>query len=110
MAMKLKDRRKVTKTVAVEYEGETVDVTYWPAKITNQTNTDARDADASAFNAEWISRVVAKWDVIDEDGGEFPPTVENARQLESLFLVAVITAIYGDMRPNATSGSGSFGG
>lgn len=110
MAMKLKDRHKITKVVTVEYDGEAVDVTYRPAMITNQTNVDARTSDANSFNAEWISRVVAEWDVIDEDGSKFAPTVDNARRMESLFLQAVIVAIYGDMRPNGTSGNGSFGG
>lgn len=103
---------KKTRTIEVEYEGERVRVTYYPARITprweQEFNEALKDEWKSRAVVEGLASVLADWDLVD-NGEPFPPTEENLVQLPMDFLVAVFTRIMEDQRPNPKSG-GSFGG
>ena len=108
MAYKPSERRKITKRVTVEHEGDACWVDYYPARVTGKLFADMNALDtASERNAKWCERVVAAWDVVGDDDKPAPITYDEIIDYEPAFLAAVVTAIVTDMRPNPTNGDGS---
>lgn len=107
MPISLADLTTATRLVAVEYDGQTVNVTYYPGRLTpavearlNQANADNRPAGGVA---DELARIVAGWDVLDEKGKPAPVTADLLRDLPTRFLLALVSAIGADARPNARS-------
>lgn len=111
-----------TKSVAVEWEGETITVSYSPAQYTpnyiDALNAKQRAAesieDATEQGrqfAEMACEVVKAWDIQDENGAVLPATPDNMALLPVALIQAMIVAITVDLRPNENGGatvSGSF--
>lgn len=107
MPISLADLTKATRSLTLEYDGSTVALTYYPGKLTpavearlNQANADNRPAGGVA---EELARLIASWDVLDAKGKPEPITVELLRELPTRFLLAMVSAIGADARPNASS-------
>lgn len=95
------------RTVAVSYEGETVNITYKPGRITpavearlNQAALDNRPAEGLAAE---LASIITTWDITDEKGKPEPVTEGLLRDLPTRFLVACVQAVGDDIRPNAQS-------
>ncbi|MDE1904955.1 MAG: hypothetical protein KGH75_00710 [Rhodospirillales bacterium] len=120
---------KLRKSCSFEYLGETVNVEYYPAalsdvaaqgkKITAEVNAaQAADDEAAVRQAmldtgAWLCGILASWDYLEDDGVTMQPiTPENmATQLETFsdFIWAVFTAITTSHTAGNASGTPSSG-
>lgn len=113
-------------TVAFDYAGETVNVTYAPGNINEKvfagiaslaeansfdlskvdtTNMSEISADLSAVLSavnDTLVAVVSKWDVLNDDGTMFPLDVKRLSELPILFRAEVLTKVFENFAPNAT--------
>lgn len=93
--------------MAVAYDGETINVTYYPGKLTpatesrlNKANEDNRPA---AGVAAELALIMEAWDVLDEKGKPEPVTAALLAEMPTRLLLAIVSAIGTDARPNAVS-------
>lgn len=107
MPISLADLTRATRTVAVEYDGHTVNLTYTPGKLTPAV--EARLNDANEHNrpasgvADELAQIIVGWDVTDEKGKPVEVTTELLHEFPTRFLLACVQAIGSDARPNAQS-------
>lgn len=101
--MKLSDiYLKKQRTVTVEFEGDSLTVTYKPMVITPAFTEEIAGVNGDslrAFHERMILRLVADWEVLDEEGQRILPSEEFLHTLPIAFLVAVTDAIWNDIRP-----------
>jgi hypothetical protein len=95
MAIRLSDLRRKTRSVTVHYQGEDVNVEYYVNAVTPEFLLSSNEP------LDQIKRVVASWDVQDDDGNNLAPA-EIADKLPIAFLNAVISAIIEDMTLSVT--------
>lgn len=107
MPIRLADLRNKTRTVNVAYDGETIAVTYYPGKLTpatesrlNKANEDNRPV--SGVAAE-LALIMESWDVLDAKGKPEPVTAALLAEMPTRLLLAIVSAIGVDARPNAVS-------
>lgn len=115
-------RRAVTREAVIEYDGEPVSVWYRPAAVDlgffdeiSQLSAAVSTAqgggtlapgalvEAQRALARLLVAVVAHWDVLDEDGQEIPPSVEDALTYEPAFLWAVLNGVITAIKPGEAS-------
>lgn len=105
--------RQETATTAIEYDGETVNVTYRKKLV--QTATFNVSAEEPRYLApilrEELERLIVSWDVLDEDDQPLPATQDVTRSFEFEFLLAVFEGVMEHALPGehggATSSTGS---
>lgn len=89
------------RTVAVSYNGSTVQVIYNPAVINPEYQRESlkkRDElEWDEFLADDLSRLIVSWDLTDEDDKMFPVTKESLLTLPTMFTGSVSVAIYSDL-------------
>lgn len=103
-------RRKETKVVNVQFEGDTVQVAYHAAAITPRLVALAQELQTDvAVIADVIQRIVVWWDVLDDEGNRIPPTPENTMEFDVAFLGAVVNGVFGDMAPGEATAVESSG-
>ncbi len=96
-----------TLTVPVEVYGESLSVTWRPAALTPALEArvgDVADQPASAQTAvlvEVLSRLLAGWDLTEDDGSPVPTSVERLRDLPTAFLWAVYGGLSAEAAPKA---------
>jgi hypothetical protein len=83
-------------TVTVEYDGDTVNVTYATGKVTPHYGASLEGRQI----AEALPEIVTAWDVLGDDGQPLPCSIDVTRQLPVKFTNAVMAAIQEDQRPN----------
>ncbi len=109
-----------TKTIAVEWEGETVQIDYSPSQYTpayiDALAAKQKEAEAEADTAkqgekfsEMACEVVKAWDIQGDDGAVLPVSVAAMSQLPVSLIQRFIESITGDLSPNARGGSVSNG-
>jgi hypothetical protein len=89
--MKLSELQKKTRNIEVEYQGETVAITYLVNVVTPGFLSDEPDL------VEQVKRAVVEWDVLNDDGEKLPPK-EVAGEMPLAFLKLVLEAVIDDMR------------
>jgi len=95
------------RTVAVEFDGEIINITYTTGGLTPAV--EGRLAQASRDNrpasgmADELASIIVDWDIVDDKGKPEQVTREILSSLPTQFLVACVIAIGADNRPNATS-------
>lgn len=102
MAMTLSKVQDKTTTTTVLWDGETVDVGYRPGMVTaallEQVQAAAARDDMGVIGV-LFSKMLAWWDVLDDDGERIPVTAEAVSQVPLDFAMAVLKAVQGTMRP-----------
>lgn len=91
MPIKLSDLLKRTRVITVEFQGETVTVTYRLNAVTPALLSGKPSA------VEQVKAVVEEWDVLDDRGRPMAPDV-IAEQMPTMFLEAVLSAVVQDMQ------------
>jgi len=95
------------RTVAVEFDGEIINITYTTGKLTPAV--EARLNDANENNrpasgvADELANIITGWDILGDDGEPVPITAELLHEFPTRFLLACVQAIGADNHPNATS-------
>jgi hypothetical protein len=130
MPMRLTDLMKNTIPITFDYEGQTCNLEYRPSAITMKMHmaaaqlmlmnkeADIAETDAEAVVAahrvnqaeaqidgfgsfaEAVVALVAKWDVLGEDGAPIPITQETMVRLPRDFVYAIWAAIMAAYAPN----------
>jgi hypothetical protein len=112
----VKARRAVTdttKTVTVEFAGETMDVTYRIGAMSRATIRrfeTAKDEEQVDAAITFITEVVSAWEVVDLDGAVLPIPEEVLSSLPIDFLTAIIGAVMTDVQVPKASEDSSFAG
>lgn len=116
MPIRLSDLRANKRTVAVEYDGETLNVEYRPQAVNPEyqdwlKNLGQREAKTSEAELwEKILAVVSGWDLLDDDGQPLPVSREFIAMLPTDLLMAITWAIQEDAGPNRRSAGSSGAG
>lgn len=98
MAIKLNELKARTYHLKVKYQGDTLELDYYPNVVDREfvetMDTLENDYDKIAYQ---LGRVVQRWDVLDDEGKEIPPTDPVVKTLPKLFTLAVLNAIIEDI-------------
>lgn len=99
-----------TASVTFAVGQDSVTVVYYPGRVTEKALADLQDlgqmtgdtvtAGFSAFN-ETLAGLIKSWDVMNDDGTMFPVEAARLAELPIGFRIQVISAILGDLRPEA---------
>lgn len=106
--MRLSELTAATRTIAVSYLTYTLNVTYRPGVMT--PDEDDRIQAARETNTatdaliDLMSRLLAAWDVVDDDDKPLPVTPALLRSMPSGLLLAIMAAVQADMVPNVMTG------
>lgn len=112
----VKARRAVTdttKTVTVEFAGESMEVTYRIGAMSRATIRrfeTAKDEEQVDAAITFITEVVSAWEVVDLDGAVLPITEEVLASLPIDLLTAIIGAVMADVQVPKPSEDSSFAG
>jgi hypothetical protein len=102
MSVKLDDMKTRTKKLVVEWDGEQVDVSYYPNVVTPQLLEQVAEAAAQedlSVLGVMLEPVLEWWDVLDDKGKRIPTSAAVIRTIPMSFLNAVQTAIEEAQRP-----------
>ena len=117
MPIKLTDLRKSTRTLAVEYEGETANVQYRPSALTpylqmvlldwyvGEESADRKYKTTLNDVLDAFTNLVATWDVLDESGKPLPVNRQWVRQMPTQFIATIIGSILEDIRSPKANGA-----
>lgn len=117
MPITLDNLKKDVRTCTVEYNGETAQVTYRPSgytpEVEDRFQTYVQSSRSSNGFAEFLAGILISWDLLDDNGKEFPIELEDLRTLPGRFLTIVVNAITADMQEandenRKNSGAGSL--
>jgi len=112
MAIRVNELKSMSRTVKVEFFGESCDVTYALGAITTEMQDEIRLATETGDESFLIAQfrhIVTGWDVLGEDGEPLPLTEEALRPLPIPFLASVLEQVVTD-RGNSPKGSNSGAG
>jgi len=94
--MRLTKVLEQTRTIEVEFSGETVEVEYFMNVITPGLLKELQEYGKEA-PLHQLEAMVKKWDVVDDEGEEIRPTQENLPKFPLGFLIVVLQQIDQDM-------------
>jgi hypothetical protein len=101
MGLKMGDFAKDERVVEMQVGDETASVTYRASAYTPRVESELQGAleqnRPSLGMARLLAGVLLSWEVLDEDGNEIEPTMDNLMDIPSVLLGAAITAISRDM-------------
>lgn len=100
-----------TASVTLAVGAESVTITYYPGRVTEKTialtqamasmTGETMAASYARFN-EALAGLIQRWDVLEDDGATmFPLLPERLADLPVGFRIQVMSAILGDLRPEA---------
>ncbi len=100
MPISIQKLAEARRTVTFKFLGEDVAFEYKLGAL-NSVDTAATDEETTLHDL--LGRILVRWDVLDEQGQEIPPTAEAMRQhrLPTPFLRAVQEALLDDANPNS---------
>ena len=96
MPISVSELQKNVRTLTVDYDGETVTISYRPGVITPATSDEFNKQAA----VEQLESLLVSWDLLDEKEKTLPVSKELLDALPARFLAHLMSAIMGDMRPN----------
>jgi hypothetical protein len=99
-----------------QYEGETINLTYYPGHVTENIVADLQNFSSlnnsnvvssfKSFNTS-LASLIASWDVYEDEAqtAMFPIDASRFSELPIAFRMAVVGAIMSDVRPEAIATS-----
>ncbi len=111
MPIKVSHLKKSTKSLTIDWDGEKVLFAYRPGEITPALSVEMTDEDTKAPLVFTLLKVLASWDVLDDDTMQPIEITEDVLMgFPSAFLNAILKAIIQDYTvgegKSATSGAG----
>jgi len=114
MSISIRDYNRDEKICEMAVGDERAEVLYRPSAYTPRVESELQSAlernRPSAGMAELLAGVLISWEVLDEEGNEIEPTIENLMELPSVLLGAAVSAISEDIAGDVdrkNSGGGS---
>lgn len=98
MPIKASNMATNTANATVEYNNETVSITFYPDKFNNRIITQM-DGNVEGFDKA-LCELIKTWDVLEDDGSMYPLTPEKLAELSFPFRVQVAKSIANIIRPN----------
>lgn len=102
---------ELTRPLVVAFGGVDLTLSYRPSAVTPRFQKAVaaaqRDGDLDALILDPLCRLIAEWDLTDEDGTPVALTPDALADLPVPVLVGLMTAIGEDMAPDPTRGAGS---
>jgi hypothetical protein len=108
MAVKITDMMGRTKTIQVEWDGETVDVSYFHNVVTPEhleNVAQAADKEDLSVLGVMLEPVLDWWDILQDDGTRLPTDADTIRRVPMSFLNALNKAIEEAQNPPEGSSS-----
>lgn len=97
-----------TARVAIEVDGETLNVLYRPSGLTPAVQETLRELvqeQRAGMSLVTVLRgTLVEWDLLDEEGKPLPTDEATLQELPIVFLAQVAEAISEDMRPKEKNG------
>jgi len=111
MAVALSNMKARTKLISVNWDGESVDVSYYPHRVTPELLekvTSAADQDNLDVLGVMLEPVLEWWDILEEEGGPRLPTdAATIKTIPMSFLGKLQEAIQEAQRPPESASSGA---
>lgn len=108
MAVKMSEMKSRTKVLQVTWDGETVDVSYFPNVVTPELLEQVDDA-AKRDNLDilgvMLEPVLDWWDILLDDDTRMPTDADTIKRVPMSFLSKLQDAITEAQRPPAESSS-----
>jgi hypothetical protein len=105
VSIRLGDYYRDERIVEMQVGEEKAMLAYRPSAYTPRVESELQSAlernRPSAGMAELLAGVLISWEVLDEEGNEIEPTMDNLMDLPSVLLGAAITAIGEDITGEA---------
>ena len=110
MPITISHLKRNTRTIAVDFMGEQVNITYKPGEMTPALSLEMADVETRLPIVTVLERTVTAWDVMDDDMRPLPITRATLLELPSAFLAAVFDALMEDVSVGKPSGATSGAG
>ena len=96
--MKLSKLAEKTRTVQVQFEGETADVVYRVAELTPAFTEWLQEEGLTRRGSlyEALEKLVISWDIVDDNDQQLAVTVEGMKPIPSALLRAILYAVTRD--------------
>ena len=107
MGINIAKAQEETRTVTVEYGGESADVVFYPRRLTPSLLRSVKGGEDVDSVITVLARFVASWDVLGADGQPLPPTAEVMSEFPLDFLSAVLEATMQKTVPGEARGATS---
>jgi hypothetical protein len=99
--MRIADLLRDERIITIEVAGGSLTVTYKPSVYTPEWEARARqiveDKQVGKLFAEFLSRAVMSWDLLNDDGSEYEVTYEAIERIPTAVLSLVVSAISNDL-------------
>lgn len=108
MAVKLNEMKARTKTLVVDWDGEKVDVSYFPNAVTPELLDRVDDAVAANDRnvlGVLLVPVIEWWDILEDDNSRMPVSDDNIQRVPMSFLNKLQDSIQEAQRPPESSSS-----
>lgn len=93
MPISLGAARDRIRTIKVEFDGESANVSYWPNRMTPALEDDIGEASTAREVAAQLSQLIKRWELVDEDGEEIPADADTMAQVPSNLMYAIFEQI-----------------
>lgn len=102
MAITIGDLTRDVRTIEIEWDGETMQLTYRPGAYTPEVesqfvNQMVSSLPGNAF-AEMLAKLIVNWEMLDENGNEIPHDAATLKGIYTAFLTHVFKEISTDMQ------------
>lgn len=107
MGIKISNIAKDERTFEYEFGGESAEITYRPGAVTTERMDTLRKMPADEGDrviCQFLSEILVRWDVLDDDGEQWPTTYEALTKLPLQFVGDVLLAIREDVAPGEAEG------
>jgi len=104
MAMKLSEVRNKVKVATIEWQDETVDVGYAPARFTPEVLeavSAAEEAGDLSILGALLEPILDWWDVLDDKDKRLPTDAATIKTMPLAFVMKVLGDLQADMNPPA---------
>jgi hypothetical protein len=105
MAMKLSEVQAKVKVCTVEWDDETVDVGYCPARFTAEVLEAVTEAEGEgnlSILGKMLEPVLDWWDVLDDKDKRLPTDAATIARMPLAFVMKVLAELQADMNPPAS--------
>lgn len=114
MSITLSDLARDTRKIEIEWDGETMGLTYRPGEYTPEMESAFVESlnsnlPGNAF-ARILSKLIVSWEMLDDGGQEVPHDYETLAQIYTVFLTHVFNAITEDQTSAREDRKNSGGG
>lgn len=111
--MKISQILNDSKTLAIDIENETLNVTYKPSSLTPDIEenfiSNVENKRSGYALAQFLNSILVDWDLVDDAEEKYEISLDNLKKLPINLLNTVIGEIFNDLSPKKTKSQKSKG-